>query len=106
MGIYSSRDITCTGLGDLTITQLWEMLATRVIREDNIGTISTFPSGGEIRSYHCNVGTTALSAITNADRTQLTVENDEWRLELTKIGDRISVYIPLGVDLFTEVARQ
>lgn len=99
-------DITCTGLGDLTITQLWDMLAKRVIREDNIGTISTYPNGSEIRSYHCQVGTTALSAITSPERTQINVENDGWRLELCKIGDKISLYIPLGEDLFCEFARR
>ena len=99
-------DITCTGLGDLTITQLWDMLAMRVIREDNIGTISTYPDGGEIRSYHCEVGTTALSAITSPERIQINVENDGWKLELSKIKGRISLYIPLGGDLFCEFARR
>ena len=95
-------EITASGLGDLTISQMWEFLAGKVIREDNLGTISTFTNGEEIRSYHCKVGTTDISAITTPDRTQLSVSYHGFTLELTKEGERISIYTPLGKDMFDE----
>ena len=95
-------EITASGLGDLTISQMWEFLAGKVIREDNLGTVSTFANGEEIRSYHCKVGTTDLSAICTPDRIQLSVTNEDRRLDMTKMEGKISIYIPLDTALFDE----
>ena len=99
-------EITISGLGGLTIPQLFGWLVSKVIREDNLGTVSHFDNGNEIRSYHYEEGATAISAICSPDRIYIKLEHARRTLELTKErdGDRILIYAPLCGVMFDQVA--
>ncbi len=99
----SELPVTVSGLGDLTIPQLFAQIHEMIVNPAFMTIETPFDEGGQVRKYERTIGTTDLTATTGLNRTVLSIWHDGERIQLTEYEDKpgaIMLYVPLGRKLF------